>query len=542
MLPGWARLPRSWLRNPYRSLCSGTMSKPKKDLIVILGTTGTGKSKLAVELSLFLSQSSGLARAEVINGDSMQVYKGLDVLTNKVTPSEMSGVPHHLMSFLDINDPYTVERFRDDALKKIQELHQKDRLPIVVGGTGYYIQNLILPGRLVKDAQPTIINSQKDLCVVQSTDSAHHLLDTSSIITQCIQREFHPRLIQSFKNLPPDLIQLCFLLPSLPPFSTPKEFPPDFPTHLLPSNYQPPSATAQDFCIALHAALKVVDPVMAGRWHWRDLRKVRRSLEVAVCTGRRMSDLVVKQDQNDQLPQVNQDRVPYRTLIFWLYAHTAQLVPRLDTRVDTMVNNGLLEEVQELKKSRSLIDCDSKTDFSRGPYQAIGYQEFESCHNTQDPHKRHKEVQKAIELTKISTRQYAKSQVKWITNKFIPELNKFDDESTQLNFYLLDASSLQDWDLNVLTPAQNILNAFLNQEELPLPESLSPIATSILSQAKTKATRSLEQLQLKLCTVCTTDVDKPVLIEQSSWDEHLKSKRHKKAATPPRFPHPKTGG
>jgi tRNA dimethylallyltransferase len=89
----------------------------KSDLVVILGTTGTGKSRLAIELASALIPTK---TSEIINGDSMQVYKGLDILTNKITSNETNGIPHHLMSFLDLDQDYTVERFRDDGSKKVR--------------------------------------------------------------------------------------------------------------------------------------------------------------------------------------------------------------------------------------------------------------------------------------------------------------------------------------------------------------------------------------------------------------------------------------
>lgn len=99
-----------------------SLESERKNLIVIVGTTGTGKSQLAIQLSRYLSEESEgtSSGAEIINGDSMQVYKGLDILTNKVTASEMSGIPHHLMSFLDIDQDYTVEKFREDAVEKVR--------------------------------------------------------------------------------------------------------------------------------------------------------------------------------------------------------------------------------------------------------------------------------------------------------------------------------------------------------------------------------------------------------------------------------------
>lgn len=91
-----------------------------KDVVAIVGTTGTGKSKLAVDLALRLRASgSKYAGGQVVNADSMQVYEGLDVLTNKASEAEMNGVPHHLMSFLDVSEDYFVERFRSDATDKV---------------------------------------------------------------------------------------------------------------------------------------------------------------------------------------------------------------------------------------------------------------------------------------------------------------------------------------------------------------------------------------------------------------------------------------
>jgi tRNA dimethylallyltransferase len=80
--------------------------------------TGVGKSQLAIELASALSGKQG----EVINADSMQVYRGLDIITNKATQAEMKGVPHHLMDFLEPGQEYRVDRFRTDAMQKVPPL------------------------------------------------------------------------------------------------------------------------------------------------------------------------------------------------------------------------------------------------------------------------------------------------------------------------------------------------------------------------------------------------------------------------------------
>lgn len=523
------------------------MIHPKPNLVVILGTTGTGKSKLAVDLSTSLNDLHRL-QAEVINGDSMQVYKGLDILTNKVTPAEMNGVTHHLMSFLEIDEDYTVERFRQDAIEKIDQVHRSSSPPIVVGGTGYYIQNLILPGRLTQDILsifPIPDQIKKDIHATKSIDfnQSLNLNDSQLIIDQCLKNGFEPDLIDRLRLLPIELLRLVFLLPHLPPFSSPKAFPPDFPSDLLPAKFRPPQASAEDFCLALHDALKLIDPVMAGRWHWRDLRKVRRSLEVAICSGQLTSNLVAKQDEIDNQSDSDMlsERVPYRTLVFWLYADPDQLLPRLDARVDQMVKSGLIEEIRDLKRRRDRwTEGSRETDFSRGPYQAIGYREFESCTSTIEAEgpdcKQARRIEEAIELMKISTRQYAKSQVKWMKNKFLPELNKFqpfDLDHTRghsdMSLYILDASKAEDWKQNVFDPASKILSAFLNGTRLPPPSSTSVVAHSILSECRLKRARSLDQLQLRQCEICSAEDHKPFLVEKYNWDDHLKSKKHKRS-------------
>uniref|UniRef100_A0A3B3VJ71 tRNA dimethylallyltransferase n=1 Tax=Poecilia latipinna TaxID=48699 RepID=A0A3B3VJ71_9TELE len=99
-------------------------------LVVILGATGTGKSKLAIEIGKRL-------QGEIISADSMQVYKGLDIITNKVTAEERAQCAHHMLDFVDpLVRTYTVVDFRNKAL-------DRNKLPIVVGGTNYYIESLL---------------------------------------------------------------------------------------------------------------------------------------------------------------------------------------------------------------------------------------------------------------------------------------------------------------------------------------------------------------------------------------------------------------
>ncbi|XP_076610491.1 tRNA dimethylallyltransferase isoform X2 [Chaetodon auriga] len=106
-------------------------------LVVILGATGTGKSKLAIEIGKRL-------QGEIISADSMQVYQGLDIITNKVTAEERAQCRHHMISFVDpLVCSYTVVDFRNKALALIDDMHSRNKLPVIVGGTNYYIESLL---------------------------------------------------------------------------------------------------------------------------------------------------------------------------------------------------------------------------------------------------------------------------------------------------------------------------------------------------------------------------------------------------------------
>ena len=102
-------------------------------VICIVGPTGVGKTKLSIELSKKLN-------GEVINADSTQVYKGLDIATAKVTEEEKEGIPHHLFDIKEITDDYTVYDYQKDCRLKIDEIIKKGKTPILVGGTGLYIK------------------------------------------------------------------------------------------------------------------------------------------------------------------------------------------------------------------------------------------------------------------------------------------------------------------------------------------------------------------------------------------------------------------
>ena len=105
----------------------------KKPLIVLTGPPAVGKTKLSIALAKAVN-------GEIISADSMQVYRYMDVGSAKITPDEMDGVPHHLVDVLDPTEDFNIVLFQQLAKKSMEEIYSKGRIPILVGGTGFYIQ------------------------------------------------------------------------------------------------------------------------------------------------------------------------------------------------------------------------------------------------------------------------------------------------------------------------------------------------------------------------------------------------------------------
>ncbi|KAF8919505.1 tRNA isopentenyltransferase [Mucidula mucida] len=443
------------------------MTLPLRPLVAIIGTTGTGKTKLAVELAKRLATSDVCNGAEVINADAMQVYAGMDIITNKATAHEMQGVKHHLMAFRQPGQQYTVGEWVSDAMKIIGDLHSQNKVPIIVGGTSYWIQHLIFPGSVNYEEPKT---------------------EDSSTIS--------PELAQSLSQLPPELQDLY---------------------HTLPETV---SADDDDSALGMYKLLNALDPRMGARWHWNDTRKVLRSLAIIKTSGRLATDRVLNQSQVTHTPR-------YRSLLFWLYAKNSAIHPRLDARVDDMLSRGLIDEVRallDIKDSSGNQDLD----FTTGIYQSIGYREFYN-HLTL-PQSSETVLSSAVEAMKISTRQYAKRQVSWIRNKLLPEAQTANRNGKFVSTYLLDVADLDDWPKSVQAPAFKITEDFLKGTLDLDPQSLSDIAREMLTspERETDPISRLDARKKIVCPQCTVDKDRPVLIDENLWDEHQKARVHRR--------------
>lgn len=122
-------------------------------IIVIVGPTGVGKTKLSIELA---KKYDG----EIINFDSVQIYKELNIGSAKVTTQEMENIPHHLIDFVDINEPYTVYDYQTQARREISQLEKKGKTIIMVGGTGLYAKSVLYDYNFTNE---TITNNYENL-------------------------------------------------------------------------------------------------------------------------------------------------------------------------------------------------------------------------------------------------------------------------------------------------------------------------------------------------------------------------------------------
>lgn len=108
----------------------------KKDLFILAGPTAVGKTEISIELAKML-------KGEIISADSMQIYKYMDIGSAKIKEDEKQGVPHYLLDFVDPHEEFSVAEFKEKATEIINEVHSRNKLPMIVGGTGFYIDSLI---------------------------------------------------------------------------------------------------------------------------------------------------------------------------------------------------------------------------------------------------------------------------------------------------------------------------------------------------------------------------------------------------------------
>lgn len=153
-------------------------------VIAIVGPTAVGKTALSIELAKTFN-------GEIINGDSMQVYKELSIGTAKITEEEMDGVPHHLLDFKEPTESFSVAEYQKLVRGKIEEIAARGRLPIIVGGTGLYIQSVLFDFRFTEEPK-----QDNSLLLELEKLSPQELYDRLMRVDPVAAADIHPNNIQ----------------------------------------------------------------------------------------------------------------------------------------------------------------------------------------------------------------------------------------------------------------------------------------------------------------------------------------------------------
>ena len=268
-----------------------------KKVLTIAGATASGKSALAIKLAKDF-------KGEIISGDSIQVYRGLDIGSGKIKKEEMEGVVHHLIDIKDPKESYSVYDFQKMGRFLIDAIERRGHLPIICGGTGLYIKALIYD--------------------------------------------------YDFKEE--------------------KDF----------NNYE----DIDD--VSLHAMLKEVDPISAIKIHPHNRRRVLRALNYFEKNGSPISSNKT-------------EKALYDALIIALDMERSELYAKIDQRVDNMVKDGLLNEVEGLLKSGVA--------FNDQAMKGIGYREFEAYF------KNEQSLEEVIQKIKSDSHNFAKRQYTWLRHQ-----------------------------------------------------------------------------------------------------------------------------
>lgn len=156
----------------------------EKPIYAIVGPTASGKTELGVALAL------RLGNGEIINCDSVQIYREIEIATAKPSAAEMRGVPHHLIGYVDPNVKYTAADWASDAAEKISEIERRGNVPILVGGTGFYLRSLRQP---FFESPKTDENLRAKLTAIRNKKGAEHLHKILRRVDRAAAEKLFPR-------------------------------------------------------------------------------------------------------------------------------------------------------------------------------------------------------------------------------------------------------------------------------------------------------------------------------------------------------------
>ena len=379
---------------------------------------------------------------------------------------ERKGIPHHLLDCLALDqEPWTVGDFIAKASSVIEEIQSRGRVPILVGGTHYYTHSLLFKDTVLEPSEQRLTSEEMEAKWPILLGSGEEMLEE----------------------------------------------------------------------------LRKVDPQMAKRWHFKDDRRIRRSLEIWLEKGRKPSEIYEEQKvqkapapecgnltlRDDYLDVENttkqlQTSMQYSTLLFWIHADSDILKARLNERVDSMIQNGLLSEIESMHMSFiNLVANGASIDRTRGIWVAVGYKEFEvyltACRKDVKDTELNSLKSEAIERTKAATRRYARRQTRWIRLRLLPELR--DNESLDKTF-LLDGSDLSRFEANVEETACRIAETFLAGQKPEDNSAISEANRAVFNLASEIPTKT--ETCARLCDICGT-----TLMTERDVEQHLNGRKHK---------------
>ncbi|EEH41354.1 tRNA isopentenyltransferase [Paracoccidioides lutzii Pb01] len=510
----------------------GMSSKvPAEPLIAVIGATGTGKSQLAIDLAARFN-------GEIINGDAMQMYRGLPIITNQIPVEVRQAIPHHLLGCIGFDqEPWRISHFKRECLRTIKEIRSRGKLPVLVGGTHYYTQAVLFKESILDRGEEGKSKSEGD------GEEGEKVMAENTV-------EASKTTLRSE----------------------------DFP--IL---YESPEVILQK--------LREVDPVMASRWHPRDTRKIRRSLEIYLQTGKPASEIYQEQQRlkdatrkahNSFEPDLSEEdstavtsttssanvteagQLRFPTLLFWVHTKDQELTHRLSQRVDNMADKGLVAEAESLfnylnEKKAQGVDIDR----TRGIWVSIGFKELEpyfhalsssssssssvnggsgnaaamTAVGATTPEQLARLKQTCLVSIKTATRQYSRQQIKWIRGRL---WNALTDARATRQLYVLDStdvtSNADAWDTAVRKPAERVVGAFLAGDSAgcPVPWELSETAREIFERELKILVGGAEggegggrQRTVYRCSTC--DMCGITVQSDEQWEMHVKGRRHKRA-------------
>lgn len=438
-----------------------------RPLIAVVGATGTGKSQLAVELALALN-------GEVVNADAMQMYRGLEVITNKHPARLQRGVPHHLLGTEPWTRKLTVRNFEKAADECIAQIHARGHVPVLVGGTHYYIQSSLFAGT-----------------IVESSGNRTYLEETGFKPPRPGRRKKGKGKGASASGTGDPNGEGA---KADEPAPSPSPNPAPAPAAPEPPKSNPVAAMS---AAEIEERLREVDPQVLAKFHPNDTRRLKRALEVFYETGTPASEIYKQQHLQPK----------YDALVFYVYCERGVLVDRLDARVDEMLRLGLVDEVNDM-----IMECDGENAAS-GVFQSIGFRQLQPLLLENAP------LAPGIAEMKRETCRYAKQQTKWVKNKLAPMIDAYGGTLAVVNSTDPAAWAAQ------MARAVSIAKAFVDKSA---PEQMPELVPAALAPHLTRAAPlyAPDAWTRHRCDACSQRADRDVVILGPQWAKHLASRGH----------------